>query len=126
LDGPLVKTVLDAVADEAGDVAVFHAHRNTDDDGPLGQPQPFHYTGIDVNVLGNDLQLPAGHAKGRRAFVNGQERLGSYGILWALPSRPMGTRAISFLDDGTILRTCAAGSAPSPFVLFLHYMPHRQ
>src|SRR5262249_39455195 len=70
LGGAAGQAVLDPVACEDLGTAVVHAHGDADDDGTLGSTEAVQDALVDVDVLGSQVKLLAGHAKRGRVIVN--------------------------------------------------------
>jgi hypothetical protein len=60
--------VLHAEADEVFGAAVVHADRHADDQGAFRLGQPREHAGVEVDVLGDRVQLTASHHERRGAF----------------------------------------------------------
>ena len=57
------KVVLNAIALESLRAAIIHVHRERDRDGALREHEPIAIVGIDLEIIGDDVELIASHAK---------------------------------------------------------------
>src|SRR5262249_43958040 len=69
------QAVLHAEAGEDLGMAVLHARRHRDDHRPPRRVQPLEHTRIDVDVLGDGIELLTSHLEGGRVAVDGDRRM---------------------------------------------------
>src|SRR2546423_14088909 len=55
--------MLNAITLKCFRAAIVHVHRQRDADGTLGIHQPFAIVLVDAEIIGNDLELVAGHCE---------------------------------------------------------------